>query len=383
MERVFYARILVEVDASKPLVDTVEFIFPNGITRKQSMGTQPVIAGAAPVKPAVQVHVKKAQPANWTLVQRRHKRDNKSNAPQVVAGQPKPATVVPEPTLQPTGKDIQPQPEPSRQQHVKEDCVQQMPSQRPEKVLHTETVRSDSEDESHSFSSTQHFMPTGSSTAFMKPNDPKQKQKNNQLCLLGILETKLSASAVPRILNRSFPGWCHTDNFHTISDGRMLIIWNPAVIDVQPEDISLDSNPVWCKLDRVLLNNEWLEAGLQCNAHFSPPGCLSDHSPGIIPLFDPRAPKPKPFRFFNMWAEHLDFLAAIEAGWNMNVEGTPQFGLCRKLKALKRTLKSFNSLHYSHISIRAKQADLALQEAQLQLETNPGDAALQDRIEGP
>ncbi|KAL0318331.1 UNVERIFIED_CONTAM: hypothetical protein Sangu_1989300 [Sesamum angustifolium] len=41
-----------------------------------------------------------------------------------------------------------------------------------------------------------------------------------------------------------------------------------------------DSNPVWCKLDRVLLNNDWLEAGFHCTAHFNPPGCLSDHSPG-------------------------------------------------------------------------------------------------------
>ncbi|KAL0288306.1 UNVERIFIED_CONTAM: hypothetical protein Sangu_2665000 [Sesamum angustifolium] len=35
MERVSYARILVEVDASKKLVDHVEFILPNGVVRKQ------------------------------------------------------------------------------------------------------------------------------------------------------------------------------------------------------------------------------------------------------------------------------------------------------------------------------------------------------------
>ncbi|KAL0431093.1 UNVERIFIED_CONTAM: hypothetical protein Sradi_0735300 [Sesamum radiatum] len=35
MERVSYARILVEVDASKKLVDQVEFILPNGVARKQ------------------------------------------------------------------------------------------------------------------------------------------------------------------------------------------------------------------------------------------------------------------------------------------------------------------------------------------------------------
>ncbi|KAL0407932.1 UNVERIFIED_CONTAM: Retrovirus-related Pol polyprotein from type-2 retrotransposable element R2DM [Sesamum radiatum] len=141
-----------------------------------------------------------------------------------------------------------------------------------------------------------------------------------------------------------------------------------------------EGNPVWCKLDRVLLNNEWLEAGLHCGAHFSSPGCLSDHSPGIVSLFDPPTPKPKPFRFFNMWADHPDFLATVENGWNMNVEGTPQFSLCRKLKALKGPLKTFNNLHYSHISARAKEADLALQEAQRQLESDPENAVIRGSL---
>ncbi|KAL0406307.1 UNVERIFIED_CONTAM: hypothetical protein Slati_3944600 [Sesamum latifolium] len=69
--------------------------------------------------------------------------------------------------------------------------------------------------------------------------------------------------------------------------------------------------------------------------------------------------------------DHPDFLATIENGWNMNVEGTPQFSLCRKLKALKDPLKTFNNLHYSHISVRAKEADLAMQDAQIQLEYDP------------
>ncbi|KAL0381456.1 UNVERIFIED_CONTAM: hypothetical protein Sangu_0209900 [Sesamum angustifolium] len=35
IDRVSYARILVEVDASKPLVDPVDFILPNGVMRSQ------------------------------------------------------------------------------------------------------------------------------------------------------------------------------------------------------------------------------------------------------------------------------------------------------------------------------------------------------------
>ncbi|KAK4415522.1 hypothetical protein Salat_2659600 [Sesamum alatum] len=143
-----------------------------------------------------------------------------------------------------------------------------------------------------------------------------------------------------------------------------------------------DSNPVCYNLDRVLLNNEWLEAGLHCGAHFSPPGCLSDHSPGIVSLFDPPALKPKPFRFFNMWADHPDLLATVENRWNMNMEGTTQFNLCRKLKALKGPLKTFNNFHYSDISVKAKEADLALQDAQMQLKPDPEDAVIRGFVGG-
>ncbi|KAK4389648.1 putative mitochondrial protein [Sesamum angolense] len=141
-----------------------------------------------------------------------------------------------------------------------------------------------------------------------------------------------------------------------------------------------ESNPVWCKLDRVLYNNEWLEAGLLYNVHFSPPGCLSDHSPGIVSIIDPLASQPKPFRFFNMWADHQDFMATVENGWNLNVDGTAQFCLCRKLKALKGHLKAFNNLHFSHISVRAKDADLALQDAQIQLESDPENVTIRDSV---
>ncbi|KAL0392778.1 UNVERIFIED_CONTAM: hypothetical protein Sradi_2500600 [Sesamum radiatum] len=216
---------------------------------------------------------------------------------------------------------------------------------------------------------------------------------------------------IPKIIHRLFPGWCQANYFDAIAGGRILIIWNPAVIDLHLEDISpqvihcritnkssqlsfyisftyglytvvnrksmwekflelgrpwsmpwiilgdfncvkslaekqlgvpptwyelkdfaycclavglhdaqttgcyntwysnSDSNPIWCKLDRVLRNNDWLEAGLHCTTHFNPPGCLSDHSPA-----------------------------------------------------------------------RAKEADLALQNAQTHLESSPGDVAVRDSL---
>ncbi|KAL0381232.1 UNVERIFIED_CONTAM: hypothetical protein Sangu_0187500 [Sesamum angustifolium] len=254
----------------------------------------------------------------------------------------------------------------------------------------------------------------------LKHNGVAHLIKNNQLCLLGILETKLTTSAIARIINRTFPGCCQTNNFDVIAVGRILVIWNPAVIDLVPEDISpqmihcrpmnmpwlilgdfncvksatekqlgatptwyelkdfadcclslglndapttgcyftwysnSDSNPVWCKLDRVLYNNEWLR-----------PACF------VMRISAHRDAFPTTLR---------DFMATVENGWNLNVDGTAQFCLCRKLKALKGHLKAFNNLHFSHISVRAKDADLALQDAQIQLVSDPENATIRDSV---
>ncbi|KAL2246110.1 UNVERIFIED_CONTAM: hypothetical protein Sindi_2879200 [Sesamum indicum] len=95
MEKVSYARILVEVDGSKKFVDQVEFVMPNGITRKQPVvyefttkfctecnrfghlqetcqGTHPpaVVAAAAPATaPVKQTEANKSQTTEWTTIQ--------------------------------------------------------------------------------------------------------------------------------------------------------------------------------------------------------------------------------------------------------------------------------------------------------------------------
>jgi len=72
------------------------------------------------------------------------------------------------------------------------------------------------------------------------------------------------------------------------------------------------NNTVWTKLDRVLVNSSWWDGGgFSGMAHFLPPGCLSDHSAAIVSIFDHVVGKKKPFRFFNIWAEHENFLPAI------------------------------------------------------------------------
>ncbi|KAK4390427.1 hypothetical protein Sango_2106000 [Sesamum angolense] len=317
MERVSYARILVEVDASKKLVDHVEFILPNGVARKQPIiyeftpkfcstcnrfghlkescqpsATPIATATATATRNANDVVVKavapkKAQPTEWTVVQHRRRNNLKQQQPAEVVRQ-----------------------------------------------LDATPV-------------------TGSG---------KQSQTAEQQPI---------SAAVPMIRR---PAVVETD-LKKEHVGETFGIG--AAVEYA---VAYTRNPVGCKLDRVLLNNDWLEAGLHYRAHFNLLGYLSDHSPGIVSIFDNPTPKPKSFRFFNMWADHLNFIPTVEERWRLNVEGTPQFRLCRKLKALKSSLKAFNNLHCGHISVRAKKADLALQNTQIHLESNPGDTAVRDSL---
>lgn len=145
------------------------------------------------------------------------------------------------------------------------------------------------------------------------------------------------------------------------------------------------NNSVWSKLDRALVNNEWLIGGLKVQALFPPSGCLSDHSPCIVSLVNQGSHFRKPFKFFNMWASHENFQSVVNGDWYQSdciIEGTEQFILSRKLQRLKGPFKKFNSQHFSLISARADAANSALKAAQLELQSHPSDSDLQHKVVG-
>ncbi|GFZ17714.1 hypothetical protein Acr_26g0009840 [Actinidia rufa] len=69
------------------------------------------------------------------------------------------------------------------------------------------------------------------------------------------------------------------------------------------------NNSVWCKLDRVMVNNEWTQRGMLAQAQYDPPGKLSDHSPCSVSFMEEDNRGPIPFKFFNMWVKHDNFQA--------------------------------------------------------------------------
>ena len=116
----------------------------------------------------------------------------------------------------------------------------------------------------------------------------------------------------------------------------------------------------WTKLDRAMISNKWAQEGWMVMANFGFPGKFSDHSPCVVSLFEDNDQRVRPFKFFNMFADHVDFMALVDKGWSMNIEGTAMFKPCRKIKALKGPLKALNRLYFSHISSRASHSSAAL-----------------------
>jgi hypothetical protein len=74
-------------------------------------------------------------------------------------------------------------------------------------------------------------------------------------------------------------------------------------------DISkkLDRDFISKKLDRVLSNFDWMKAFPNTSVEFLDRG-ISDHSPALISVEQNSSFGPKPFKFFNFWADHNNFL---------------------------------------------------------------------------
>ncbi|XP_038991415.1 uncharacterized protein LOC120114653 [Hibiscus syriacus] len=104
------------------------------------------------------------------------------------------------------------------------------------------------------------------------------------------------------------------------------------------------------------------------DVEFQAPGDC-DHYPALVWLHkEVFAIKSKPFKFFNFWAMHPDFISIVKESWQTPVNAIPIQSLYLKLKRLKRCLKELNRNYYNDISgqVRVKREKLkSLQLANL------------------
>ncbi|XP_043700239.1 uncharacterized protein LOC122650948 [Telopea speciosissima] len=150
--------------------------------------------------------------------------------------------------------------------------------------------------------------------------------------------------------------YCHEKQDGEHLDMDAMDSFNGCIEDIGVNDLRCAGFPfIWsnkrtgnqriaCKLDRVLVNEEWLSSFPSSHASFASPD-ISDHSPISLAIQPSTSFGPKPFKYFDMWSSHLSFLATVQEAWDKPVLAfsTPLIAFSKKFRNVKTALKEWNS----------------------------------------
>lgn len=92
-----------------------------------------------------------------------------------------------------------------------------------------------------------------------------------------------------------------------------------------------EARPIACKLDRVLINDEWLDLYPNSSARAYPP-LLRDHTPILLNLTNGFPPRNRSFKYFNHWPGIQGYKETVEKAWKTSFIGNPSFQLTMKIK---------------------------------------------------
>ncbi|XP_024015179.1 uncharacterized protein LOC112088921 [Eutrema salsugineum] len=135
----------------------------------------------------------------------------------------------------------------------------------------------------------------------------------------------------------------------------------------RPED------PILRKLDRALMNENWLNSFPDSMALFDPLGD-SDYAPCLVSLDSAVGGSKKSLKYFSFLATHPRFSTAISEPWNAPMlVGSAMFKLSSKMNAAKIRYRQLNKEGFGNIHQRTKEALEHLESIQKDLLTNPLD----------
>ncbi|XP_074300198.1 uncharacterized protein LOC141631424 [Silene latifolia] len=126
---------------------------------------------------------------------------------------------------------------------------------------------------------------------------------------------------------------------------------------------------IWSRLDRVLLNSDWLIQFPTTNVQVLPSG-ISDHSPLLVEVKNGYKIR-RQFSYLNCWEDYKDYRDSVTAAWDLPVKGNHIFRLFTKLKNVKSNLISLHKNHYTGISQKVIVARKELETSQRMLQDSP------------
>ncbi|XP_026459646.1 uncharacterized protein LOC113360345 [Papaver somniferum] len=131
-----------------------------------------------------------------------------------------------------------------------------------------------------------------------------------------------------------------------------------------------DGTRIGSKIDRIMVNMEWIDQFVDSKADFLPHG-ISDHSPGVASIFEKRKHGPPPFRFFNFMTEEPDFLDLVRKVWTNKVRGNPLFVFMTKLRMVKAAIIEWKRLKFKNIFEQVMEAKTEMINVQQQVKASP------------
>lgn len=66
-------------------------------------------------------------------------------------------------------------------------------------------------------------------------NNVVQLSRQHNLSFFGLMETKLKLESVKHFMFRKFKGWKWCSNLDVVEGGRILLIWNPDLVECYPQ----------------------------------------------------------------------------------------------------------------------------------------------------
>ncbi|XP_074301363.1 uncharacterized protein LOC141632747 [Silene latifolia] len=135
------------------------------------------------------------------------------------------------------------------------------------------------------------------------------------------------------------------------------------------------STRVFSRIDRCLINIEWLQMFPDSSAYFMNEGTF-DHCPCICYRRNEATTRKTSFNYFNMWSLDSKFKEVVATEWNKNISGVKMYQVVTKLRNLKKPLKELNKNKFSDIEKSTEVARVLLDSLQTAMHLNPQDQQL-------
>ncbi|GJZ78963.1 putative RNA-directed DNA polymerase [Tanacetum coccineum] len=130
------------------------------------------------------------------------------------------------------------------------------------------------------------------------------------------------------------------------------------------------------KLDRVICNSHFVTSYPSSFATFLP-YISSDHCSAVLTLPEISVRRPRSFRFMNFLADKKEFLGVVKDNWEIGVKGFDMFKLAKKLKAMKKHIRSLNRRN-GNVFEKVKVLKAELSKIQEELDRDPSNADLRE-----